>query len=320
MSRFGIEDVFVINHNDASGKWCPTEILNGKDGMSWTWFKKQLSGSTKPAVVGGTVKPSTTTSKFTGSIVDYLNQQGIASNINNRKNLAVEYGIVSRESDYTGTAKENTDLLNAMMKGTPKQEGTRKEPISSGYTGSSVVDYLVSIKHPANFSDRKKLADVNGISNYTGTASQNKQLLDKLRAGGKVTSKPTTPNPKPVAQNKNVTNYKGGSIVDYLNLSGNKHLGGSSLSNRKKLAEANGIKGYAGTASQNEELLRKLQGGSSAPTASRSINVNSIAEQIKKGIDNNGKHVPSGHEPRRKHFGLTADEYAKVRARVNQIM
>ena len=321
MKRFGIKDVYVINHNDASGKWCPTEILNGKDGMSWTWFKKQLSGNTKPAVAGGTVKPSTTTPKFTGSIVDYLNQQGIASNINNRKNLAVEHGIVSRESDYTGTAKQNTDLLNAMMKGTPKQEGTRKEPISSGYTGNSIVDYLVSIKHPANFSDRKKLADANGVSNYTGTASQNNQLLDKLRAGEAKAPQSAVAKPK----SNNVSNYKGDSIVDYLNLSGNKHLGGSSFNNRKKLAEANGIKGYSGTASQNKELLRKLQGGGNpapapTPATKKSINVNSIAEQIKKGIDNKGKKIPTGHEPRRKHFGLTKDEYSKVRARVNQIM
>ena len=321
MNKFNIDGVFVINHNDASGKWCPTEILNGKDGMSWTWFKEQLSGSTKPAVVGGTVKPSTTTPKFTGSIVDYLNQQGIASNINNRKNLAVEYGIVSRESDYTGTAKQNTDLLNAMMKGAPKQEGTRKEPISSGYTGNSIVDYLVSIKHLANFSDRKKLADANGISNYTGTASQNKQLLDKLRAGEAKAPQSAVAKPK----SNNVSNYKGDSIVDYLNLSGNKHLGGSSFNNRKKLAEANGIKGYSGTASQNKELLKKLQGGGNpapapAPATKKSIDVNSIAEQIKKGIDNKGKKIPTGHEPRRKHFGLTKVEYAKVRARVNQIM
>lgn len=96
MNRFGIKDVYVINHHDASGKWCPTEILNGKDGMTWTWFKKQLSGDAKPAVVGSTVKPSTTIPKFTGSIVDYLNQQGIASNINNRKNLAVEHGVVNK--------------------------------------------------------------------------------------------------------------------------------------------------------------------------------------------------------------------------------
>lgn len=56
------------------------------------------------------------------------------------------------------------------------------------------------------------------------------------------------------------------------------------------------------------------------PTPTRSVNVNAIAEQIKKGIDNQGRHIPIGHEPRRKHFGLTDSEYAQVRKRVNQIM
>ena len=56
------------------------------------------------------------------------------------------------------------------------------------------------------------------------------------------------------------------------------------------------------------------------PTPTRSVNVNAIAEQIKKGIDSQGRRIPIGHEPRRKHFGLSVSEYAKVRARVNQIM
>lgn len=60
--------------------------------------------------------------------------------------------------------------------------------------------------------------------------------------------------------------------------------------------------------------------GLSVATPTRSVNVNAIAEQIKKGIDGQGRRIPNGHEPRRKHFGLTKDEYAKVRARVNQIM
>ena len=50
------------------------------------------------------------------------------------------------------------------------------------------------------------------------------------------------------------------------------------------------------------------------------FDVESIAQQIRKGIDNKGKSIPTGHEPRRSHFGLTESEYAKVRARVNQIM
>lgn len=52
---------------------------------------------------------------------------------------------------------------------------------SSTYTGSSIVDYLKSIGQDSSFSNRKKLAAANGISNYTGTASQNTQLLNKLR-------------------------------------------------------------------------------------------------------------------------------------------
>ena len=56
------------------------------------------------------------------------------------------------------------------------------------------------------------------------------------------------------------------------------------------------------------------------PTPTRSVNVNAIAEQIKKGIDSQGRRIPTGHEPRRKHFGLTASEYTKVRTRVNQII
>src|SRR5690625_1726862 len=63
---------------------------------------------------------------------------------------------------------------------------------------------------------------------------------------------------KPV--NKNVTSYKGDSIVDYLNLSGNKHLGGSSFANRQKLARQYDIKNYRGTAAQNTQLLNKLRG------------------------------------------------------------
>lgn len=60
--------------------------------------------------------------------------------------------------------------------------------------------------------------------------------------------------------NKNVTSYKGDSIVDYLNLKGNRHLGGSGFANRQKLARQYDIKNYRGTAAQNTQLLNKLRG------------------------------------------------------------
>src|SRR5690625_1113117 len=56
----------------------------------------------------------------------------------------------------------------------------------STYTGDSIVDYLKSIGQPSSFAHRKNLAAKHGIRNYTGTATQNLQLLRILRDGAKV--------------------------------------------------------------------------------------------------------------------------------------
>ena len=54
-------------------------------------------------------------------------------------------------------------------------------PPKSSYTGNSIVDYLKSIGQSSNYTSRAKLAQQYGITNYTGTASQNTQLLKLLR-------------------------------------------------------------------------------------------------------------------------------------------
>lgn len=53
------------------------------------------------------------------------------------------------------------------------------------YTGSSVsiVDALKAIGVDSSYNNRTKIAKVNGISNYSGTASQNTQLLNLLKQG-----------------------------------------------------------------------------------------------------------------------------------------
>lgn len=47
----------------------------------------------------------------------------------------------------------------------------------------SIVDALKSIGVDSSFANRKKIAVINGISNYTGTASENVFLLTKLKNG-----------------------------------------------------------------------------------------------------------------------------------------
>ncbi len=49
------------------------------------------------------------------------------------------------------------------------------------YKGISVVDFLTAQGVPADFSSRKELASALGISNYRGTATQNKQMMQMIQ-------------------------------------------------------------------------------------------------------------------------------------------
>lgn len=53
------------------------------------------------------------------------------------------------------------------------------------YTGksSSLVDGLKAVGANSSYDYRKKIAKANGISNYSGTSSQNTSMLKKLKAG-----------------------------------------------------------------------------------------------------------------------------------------
>lgn len=57
---------------------------------------------------------------------------------------------------------------------------------------TSIVDLLKSQGKDYSFSARQKLAHENGITNYSGTAEQNKQLIGIVQGGTKPTT-PTTP-------------------------------------------------------------------------------------------------------------------------------
>lgn len=53
---------------------------------------------------------------------------------------------------------------------------------TTSYSGPSIVDYLNSIAQPSDFASRAVMAAQHGITNYTGTAAQNTQLLNTLRS------------------------------------------------------------------------------------------------------------------------------------------
>lgn len=72
------------------------------------------------------------------------------------------------------------------------------------YSGSSIVDYLNSEGKDSSFSARKQLAADVGITNYTGTASQNQQLLNSLMSGA--SSATNTTNNTNTTTNTDTTN------------------------------------------------------------------------------------------------------------------
>ena len=106
------------------------------------------------------------------SIVDALNSVDYNSSYASRKELATKLGI----ANYTGTAEQNTQMLNML------KEDINYYP-ACNYTRTSIVEGLKEIGIDSSYSNRKKIARVNGINNYTGTASQNTQLLNLLKQG-----------------------------------------------------------------------------------------------------------------------------------------
>ena len=114
---------------------------------------------------------------------------------------------------------------------------------------NSIVDWMNANGMDSSFANRAKLAAQYGINNYTGTAAQNTQLLTMLR------NQSSTPTP---ATNYYPATQAGGtSLTDAL-----KAINvDSSFTNRERIARANGISNYQGTAQQNTQMLNLLRQG-----------------------------------------------------------
>lgn len=141
------------------------------------------------------------------SIVDYLKSINKPSDYTSRSVLAGQYGI----KGYTGTAEQNTQLLGTLNKQTspvapiapiaPVAPVTQTSQVTpqpqassqtSSYSGVSVVDYLNSIGQASDYASRAKLAADKGITNYTGTAEQNTQLLSMMKGSTSPIIPPST--------------------------------------------------------------------------------------------------------------------------------
>ena len=87
--------------------------------------------------------------------------------------------FISYESSNNQVTKPTTTKPTGNTSNT--SQVTYYKACSSKYT--SIVEALKSIGVDGSYSNRKKIATKNGIKNYTGTAKQNIEMLNKLKQG-----------------------------------------------------------------------------------------------------------------------------------------
>ena len=117
--------------------------------------------------------------------------QKTVSTVNNTVNTVKN--TVTNTSKSVKKVESNTNKIKkavapakpkATAKTTPKTKAKTTNTIKkTTYKGDSIVDGLKSVGVNSSYDNRKKIAQANGIKNYTGTAKQNTELLNKLKKG-----------------------------------------------------------------------------------------------------------------------------------------
>lgn len=121
------------------------------------------------------------------------------------------------------------------------------------YTGGSpsISAALDALGADSSYANRTKIAAANGISGYRGTADQNTRMLDLLKRGALIDPSASDSRFFPAYTGSSASIA---SALSALNVD-------SSYAYRARIAAANGISGYSGTAAQNTALLQLLKQG-----------------------------------------------------------
>lgn len=178
---------------------------------SLSWLNNQLNNSKLDRFDKWVAQWNNTgcTYKKVYSIWQYTNSASIGGKRFDGNKLIRDFAT-SSQSGGTTPKKSNEELANEVIAGKWGNGQDRKTRLTDAgydyqtvqnivnqklgatrnsyykkYNGSttSIVDALKAIGVDSSKSNRTKIAKANGISNYTGTASQNTQLLNLLKQG-----------------------------------------------------------------------------------------------------------------------------------------
>lgn len=178
---------------------------------SLSWLNNQLNNSKLDRFDKWVAQWNNTgcTYKKTYSIWQNTNNVSIGGKRFDGNKLIRDFAT-SSQSGGTTPKKSNEELANEVIQGKWGNGQDRKNRLTNAgydyqavqnivnqklgatgtsyykkYTGSSVsiVDALKAIGVDSSMNNRKKIAKANGISNYSGTSSQNTKLLNLLKQG-----------------------------------------------------------------------------------------------------------------------------------------
>ena len=200
------------------------------------------------------------------TIIDSLQGSIDASDLDMKEFMSDNFTVAK---DYMSEGLEKVIENNNQLQDTTIQStDTIRNDIGAVSTKvDNVQNYLTTTVTPKVDTVQKTVSTVNNtVNTVKNTVNSTAKSVKKVESNTNKIKKAVSPaKPKatakttPKSKTKTIkkTNYKGDSIVDGL-----KSVGvNSSYDNRKKIAQANGIKNYTGTAKQNTELLNKLKKG-----------------------------------------------------------
>ena len=186
------------------------------------------------------------------TIIDSLQGSIDASDLDMKEFMSDNFTVAK---DYISDGLDKVVETNNKLQDTTIQStDTIRNDISTVNTKvDNVQNYLTTTVTP-------KVDKVQKTVNSTAkTVKKVESNTNKIKKAVSTAKPKTTAKTTPKSNSKTIkkTTYKGNSFVDGLKTVGVN----SSYNNRKKLAQANGIKNYTGTASQNTVLLNKLKKG-----------------------------------------------------------
>lgn len=172
---------------DKAGQWAVDPTSAGP------WIMQNGQQVANPAYKGPAVTPYDPNASMvkpapTGELIPGTREHQLANGIQIAPPTSTA-STVKETKNSDGTSNTTTTQTQTPIEQQATEAATSQP---TGYQGNSIVDYLKSIGQPSDFTSRSQLASQNGITGYRGTASQNIDLLNKVRSKPGGLGTPTT--------------------------------------------------------------------------------------------------------------------------------